>query len=97
MGDDFKPCPFCGELSGLEIGRGTNDREGAPTWVYCTHCAAHGPWVYCSEDDAGPAVRAWNDRDQAKEVIGHLKTIDPKQCSMDTWNAVQDALEVLEQ
>lgn len=40
------PCPFCGESHDLGIGRGTEDREGYPTYVYCGNCGAHGPWAY---------------------------------------------------
>jgi hypothetical protein len=39
------PCPFCGNVD-LGIGRGTEDREGYPTYVYCAECGAQGPWIY---------------------------------------------------
>lgn len=41
-----EPCPFCGEKSDFGIGRGTEDREGFLTYVYCAKCGAHGPWIY---------------------------------------------------
>lgn len=41
-------CPFCGGED-LEIGRGTKDREGWPTYCYCLCCGAQGPWVYIND------------------------------------------------
>jgi len=39
------PCPFCNGLN-LGIGRLTEDREGYPTYIYCTDCGCQGPWIY---------------------------------------------------
>jgi hypothetical protein len=41
-----KECPFCGNNNDLGVGRGTEDREGYPTYVYCADCGAQGPWIY---------------------------------------------------
>jgi Lar family restriction alleviation protein len=46
---DIAPCPFCGGLE-IEIGRGTEDKEGFPTWAYCATCGAQGPWKYLGEN-----------------------------------------------
>ena len=43
---NIKPCPFCGETTDFGIGRGTEDREGFPTYLYCSECGAQGPWFY---------------------------------------------------
>lgn len=48
---EIAACPFCGEKEDLGIGRGTEDSEGFPVYVYCGMCGAHGPWVY-SRDSA---------------------------------------------
>lgn len=42
---EISPCPFCGGKE-LGIGRMTEDREGYPTYVYCSSCGAQGPWTY---------------------------------------------------
>ena len=42
---EIKPCPFCGSNE-LGIGRGTEDNEGFPTYIYCVTCGANGPWIY---------------------------------------------------
>ena len=63
-----KPCPFCGEASDLCIGRGTEDREGFPTYVYCAECGAQGPWFYTREKAAFTSLEVcaemsrWNAR-----------------------------------
>lgn len=41
-------CPFCGGED-LEIGRGTKDSEGWPTYICCVTCGAQGPWVYIND------------------------------------------------
>ena len=41
----YKNCPFCGGDE-LCIGRGEEDREGYPVYVYCDECGCHGPWIY---------------------------------------------------
>lgn len=45
MVESLKPCPFCGSID-LGIARGTEDREGFPTKLYCGDCGTHGPWFY---------------------------------------------------
>ena len=42
---ETKPCPFCGS-NDLGIGRHNEDREGFPTYIYCSDCGANGPWIY---------------------------------------------------
>lgn len=49
---NIKPCPFCGETKDLGIGRGTEDREGYLTYLYCGTCGAQGPWFYTREKAA---------------------------------------------
>lgn len=49
--EQIEACPFCGEKKDFGIGRGTEDREGYPTWVYCGKCGAQGPWVYIRTED----------------------------------------------
>ena len=46
--DKLKPCPFCGSEE-IQIGRGTEDREGYPTYMYCVSCGSQGPWIYTRE------------------------------------------------
>ena len=60
------PCPFCGNVD-LGIGRGTEDREGYPTYVYCGSCGAQGPWIYTRGDKGACTALAceetgWNKR-----------------------------------
>jgi len=43
-------CPFCGNNE-LGIGRGTEDREGFPVYVYCGECGAQGPWIYTRDEN----------------------------------------------
>ncbi len=57
-----KPCPFCGETKDLEVGQGTPDREGTPTWLYCGNCGANGPWAYCKNNDVSEPTKQWNVR-----------------------------------
>lgn len=62
------PCPFCGEEHDFGIGRGTEDREGFPTYLYCGNCGMNGPWVYTREKAAFTCTRylaeltGWNNR-----------------------------------
>lgn len=44
-----KPCPFCGESKDFGIGRGTEDREGFPTYIFCATCGTCGPWIYTQD------------------------------------------------
>lgn len=44
----IEPCPFCGNKN-LEIGNGTEDREGHPIYIICGDCGCSGPWVYAFE------------------------------------------------
>ena len=52
MKDDLEitPCPYCGSTN-LGIGRGTEDREGYPTYVYCGDCGAQGQWIYTRDKE----------------------------------------------
>lgn len=69
---EIKPCPFCGGTD-LGVGRGTEDREGIPTYVYCSDCGAHGPWVYTRVErvwtdlEYACRVTTWNDRVEEDE------------------------------
>ena len=59
----IKPCPFCAESEDLELGSGTQDREGYPVYIYCATCGSQGPWVYatdCADIGRAAAVREWN-------------------------------------
>lgn len=68
MSGTTKVCPFCGNDE-LGIGRGTKDREGFPTWVYCETCGAQGPWLYTSDKafwtsmDMAAEESGWNNRE----------------------------------
>jgi len=65
------PCPFCGG-SNLGIGRGTEDREGYPTYVYCVDCGVNGPWIYTREKGLWTCLgracdeTGWNKREVKK-------------------------------
>jgi hypothetical protein len=58
----IRPCPFCGEPKDIDVGCGTPDREGTPTWLYCGNCGANGPWAYCKNNDVGEPTKEWNVR-----------------------------------
>lgn len=56
---EFKPCPFCGSKNVYVVG----DKK---FWIACGNCGAEGPipdglWLY-----KGPAITAWNKREQKK-------------------------------
>lgn len=66
--DAAEGCPFCGSTE-LEVGYGTPDREGIPSYVYCESCGAQGPWDYLSPDfaysvsaETCATLTGWNDR-----------------------------------
>lgn len=46
----IKSCPFCGATDDFGIGRGTEDSEGFPTYLYCASCGAQGPWIYTRDN-----------------------------------------------
>lgn len=77
-------CPFCGGED-LEIGRGTKDREGWPTYCYCLCCGAQGPWVYINDvaDLTSTNLIAektgWNKQYLLAEV--ERLRVQPKDCS----------------
>jgi len=68
--EGIKPCPFCGEADDFGIGRGTEDREGWPTYVYCVTCGAQGPWIYTRDESVFGCTKIaaektnWNWRDK---------------------------------
>lgn len=61
-------CPFCGHSADLGIGRGAEDAEGYPTYIYCAACGCQGPWFYTRESAAWTttsicaAMSGWNER-----------------------------------
>lgn len=65
----IKPCPFCGETEDFEVGIGTEDREGLPTYIYCGVCGAHGPWEYVDHSTPDTTIEFyaeathWNERE----------------------------------
>ena len=77
-------CPFCGGED-LEIGRGTKDREGWPTYCYCLCCGAQGPWVYINDavdltfTNLIAEKTGWNKQYLLAEV--ERLRVQPKDCS----------------
>ena len=67
-----KACPFC-ESVALGIGRGTEDREGFPVYIYCADCGAKGPWAYSCDKaaftntDHCAELTGWNGRKKPEE------------------------------
>lgn len=65
--EKIRECPFCGGKD-LGIGRGTEDREGWPTYIYCGSCGAQGPWIYTKDEgifictDLAGEKTGWNKR-----------------------------------
>lgn len=62
--DELKPCPFCGQVKGLEI-----DWNYSFSWVVCTRCDASGPVFRIPPNERETtkvwkqgAVRRWNER-----------------------------------
>jgi hypothetical protein len=97
----MEPCPFCRNNSDLGIGRGTEDREGYPTYVYCGECGAQGPWGYTRDKAIWTCMAVaceetgWNRRDDTltEAVRWYLETIDMHTSdAMQTWDAMQETL-----
>lgn len=79
--DKFAPCPFCGGTD-LGVRRGTEDREGFPTYVYCADCGAQGPWIYTRDKSVFTCTRVacretgWNKRyTAAPELLEALQCV----------------------
>ncbi len=57
---ELKPCPFCGNNSGIDVYESTEDREGIPCGWHCPECGALSPWEYTK--DRRPSPNLWNTR-----------------------------------
>lgn len=80
---EVHPCPFCGGTD-LGIGRGTEDSEGYPTYVYCADCGARGPYIYTRSKGLWTCTplaceeTGWNDQKRIAELEAKLQ--DSEEC-----------------
>lgn len=62
-------CPFCGS-NDLGVGRGSEDREGFPTYIFCGECGMQGPWAYTRSTDIALIceITGWDKRSIKTDV-----------------------------
>lgn len=91
---ELRECPFCGKNADLGIGRGTEDREGFPTYIYCSACGCNGPWFYTRDKGCWTSTflcsekSGWNTRAYDQQLTALRAEMD----SM--WEVVEAAMNI---